>query len=144
MGCRCRAGPRGGQRPPQPLYLSSRVVPGQNRRNGEPERTFESGSPGQCQAELGTRRGVVSSGAGSMAETRTRRTSHSKGYPRRGEIYLTALDPALGHEIKKTRPALIIQNDISNQYSQTTILAAITSKVNTPSYPNEAVIQPSS
>jgi mRNA interferase MazF len=79
-----------------------------------------------------------------MAETRTRRTSHSKGYPRRGEIYLTALDPALGHEIKKTRPALIIQNDISNQYSQTTILAAITSKVNTPSYPNEAVIQPSS
>jgi mRNA interferase MazF len=78
-----------------------------------------------------------------MAETRTRRTSHSKGYPQRGEIYLTALDPALGHEIKKTRPTLIIQNDVSNQYGQTTIVAAITSKVNTPSYPNEAVIQPS-
>jgi mRNA interferase MazF len=67
-----------------------------------------------------------------MAETRTRRTSRSKSYPTRGEIYLTALDPALGHEIKKTRPTLIIQNDISNQYGQTTIVAAITSKVNTP------------
>lgn len=78
-----------------------------------------------------------------MAETRKRRTSHGKNYPQRGEIYLTALDPALGHEIKKTRPTLIIQNDVSNQYSQTTIVAAITSKVNTPSYPNEAVIQPS-
>ena len=78
-----------------------------------------------------------------MAETRTRRTIRSKGYPERGEIYLTALDPALGHEIKKTRPTLIIQNDTSNQYGQTTIVAAITSKVNTPSYPNEAVIQPS-
>jgi len=78
-----------------------------------------------------------------MAETRTRRTSGGKGYPKRGEIYLTALDPALGHEIKKTRPALIIQNDVSNQYSQTTIVAAITSTVNTPPYPNEAIIQPS-
>jgi mRNA interferase MazF len=76
-----------------------------------------------------------------MAETRTRRENH-KGYPRRGEIYLTALDPALGHEIKKTRPALIIQNDISNQYGSTTIVAAITSKVSSPSYPNEAIIHP--
>lgn len=70
-----------------------------------------------------------------MAETRARRTSHGKGYPRRGEIYLTALDPALGHEIKKTRPALIVQNDISNRYSQTTIVAAITSKVSLPLIP---------
>jgi len=78
-----------------------------------------------------------------MAKTRTRRTSRGKSYPQRGEIYLTALDPAVGHEIKKTRPALIIQNDVSNQYSQTTIVAAITSRVNTPPYPNEAIVQPS-
>jgi mRNA interferase MazF len=76
-----------------------------------------------------------------MAETRTRRESHN-GYPKRGEIYLTALDPALGHEIKKAGPTLIIQNDISNQYGSTTIVAAITSKVSTPPYPNEAIIQP--
>jgi mRNA interferase MazF len=41
-----------------------------------------------------------------------------------------------------TRPTLIIQNDISNQYGSTTIVAAITSKVSTPPYPNEALIHP--
>jgi mRNA interferase MazF len=77
-----------------------------------------------------------------MAETRSRRTSR-KDFPRRGEIYLTALDPALGHEIKKTRPALVIQNNITNLYGMTTIVAAITSRVSEPPYPNEVVIQPS-
>jgi mRNA interferase MazF len=37
---------------------------------------------------------------------------------RRGEIYLTNFDPTVGSEIRKTRPALIIQNDIGNQYSR--------------------------
>ena len=36
-------------------------------------------------------------------------------------------DPTLGAEIKKTRPALILQNDIGNRYSPLTIVAAITS-----------------
>lgn len=76
-----------------------------------------------------------------MAETRTRRTGE-KAFPQRGEIYLTALDPALGHEIRKTRPALVIQNDVTNRYGMTTVVAAITSKVSTPPYPNEVVIQP--
>ncbi|PYS08244.1 MAG: hypothetical protein DMG15_27700, partial [Acidobacteria bacterium] len=66
-----------------------------------------------------------------MAKTRPRRRSR-QSWPQRGEIYLTALDPALGHEIKKTRPALIIQNDITNQYGLTTVVAAITSKVTIP------------
>ena len=76
-----------------------------------------------------------------MAEARTGRTIQ-KDYPQRGEIYLTALDPAIGHEIKKTRPALVLQNDVSNCYGLTTIVAAITSKVSTPPYPNEVVIEP--
>ena len=38
-------------------------------------------------------------------------------FPRRGEIYLVGFDPTLGHEIQKTRPAVVIQNDVSNQYS---------------------------
>lgn len=37
---------------------------------------------------------------------------------------------------------MVIQNDVSNQYGQTTIIAAITSKVSTPPYPNEVIIQP--
>jgi mRNA interferase MazF len=76
-----------------------------------------------------------------MAETRSGRTG-GKNFPRRGEIYLAALDPALGHEIKKTRPALVIQNDVTNRYGMTTIVAAITSRVSEPPYPNEVVIQP--
>lgn len=74
-----------------------------------------------------------------MAATRTGRTTQET-YPQRGEIYLTALDPALGHEIKKTRPALVIQNDISNRHGMTTIIAAITSRVNNPAYPNEVIL----
>jgi mRNA interferase MazF len=48
---------------------------------------------------------------------------------RRGEIYLADLDPVRGHEQAGTRPVLIIQNDIGNQYSSTTIVAAITSRI---------------
>jgi mRNA interferase MazF len=50
-------------------------------------------------------------------------------FPRRGEIYLVDFDPTRGHEIKKTCPALIIQNDIGNRHSPITIVAAITSKL---------------
>ena len=56
-------------------------------------------------------------------------------YPRRGEIYLTALDPTLGREIQKTRPCLIIQADISNRLSDLTIVAPITSSVRFPLNP---------
>ena len=48
---------------------------------------------------------------------------------RREEIYLADLDPVRGHEQAGTRPVLIIQNDIGNQYSSTTIAAAITSRI---------------
>ena len=48
---------------------------------------------------------------------------------RREEIYLADLDPVRGHEQAGTRPVLIIQNDIGNRYSSTTIAAAITSRI---------------
>jgi mRNA interferase MazF len=63
--------------------------------------------------------------------------------PRRGEIYLVSFDPTVGREIKKTRPALIIQNDIGNRYSDLTIVAAITSKISSILYPVEVIVQPS-
>jgi mRNA interferase MazF len=62
--------------------------------------------------------------------------------PRRGEIYLVTFDPTLGHEIRKTRPALIIQNNVSNQYSPITIVAAISSQFGNPPHPREVVLQP--
>src|SRR5205809_7375148 len=70
-----------------------------------------------------------------MATTRQIGTTTKTGHPRRGEIYLTALDPTIGREIQKTRPALVIQNDVSNRLSQITIVAPITSTVRFPLNP---------
>jgi hypothetical protein len=50
-------------------------------------------------------------------------------YPKRGEIYLVNLDPTVGAEINKTRPALIISNDINNQFPDTVTVIPITSYV---------------
>ncbi len=60
--------------------------------------------------------------------------------PVRGEVYLVNFDPTLCSEIKKTRPALIIQNDIANEHSPITIVAAITSKFDNTLYPTEVEI----
>src|SRR5271156_2015282 len=68
-----------------------------------------------------------------MATTRHERTKPE--YPRRGEIWLTPLDPTVGREIQKTRPALVIQNDVSNRLSGITIVAPITSTVRFPLNP---------
>jgi len=70
-----------------------------------------------------------------MAKSAGTKSSAKTSYPRRGEIYLTALDPALGREIQKTRPALVIQNDVSNRLSEITIVAPITSTVRFPINP---------
>jgi mRNA interferase MazF len=47
---------------------------------------------------------------------------------KRGEIYLVNWNPSRGSEQEGIRPALIIQNDLGNQYSTTTIVAAICTK----------------
>ena len=64
-------------------------------------------------------------------------------FPHRGEIYLVEFDPSRGHEIQKTRPAVIIQNDIGNRYSSVTIVAAVTSKISPTPYPVEVGVAPS-
>lgn len=48
-------------------------------------------------------------------------------FPRRGAVYLVNLDPTVGTEIKKTRPAVILQNDFGNEHSTLTIVAPLTS-----------------
>ncbi len=44
-----------------------------------------------------------------------------------GDVYLVNLDPIIGKEIGKSRPAVIIQNDIGNKFSPVTIIAPISS-----------------
>lgn len=70
------------------------------------------------------------------------RTGKKIGTPKRGEVYLVNFDPTLGAEIKKTRPALVIQNDIGNRYSAITIVAALTSKFDDHLYPTEVLVMP--
>src|SRR3990170_4673261 len=47
---------------------------------------------------------------------------------RRFDVFLVALDPAVGHEIKKTRPALIISPDEMNEFLSTYIVAPMTTR----------------
>ena len=77
-----------------------------------------------------------------MATHQARAQASKVNPPSRGEIYLVNFDPTVGAEIRKSRPALVIQNDIGNQYSPITIVAAITSKFDEPPYPTEVVMEP--
>lgn len=54
---------------------------------------------------------------------------------RRGYIFLANLEPIKGSEQGGIRPCLIIQNNISNKYSPTIIIAAITAKKFTKEFP---------
>ena len=69
-----------------------------------------------------------------MAERRT------VAFPKRGEVYLVSLDPTVGAEIRKTRPALVLQNNVANRHSPVTIVAAITSRFEEPLYPTEVLL----
>lgn len=42
---------------------------------------------------------------------------------RRGDVVIVRLDPAEGSELKKTRPAVVVQNDVGNRNASTTIVA---------------------
>lgn len=44
---------------------------------------------------------------------------------RRGDIFTVDLEPVRGSEQGKVRPALVIQNDVGNQYSPTVIVARL-------------------
>jgi mRNA interferase MazF len=46
--------------------------------------------------------------------------------PRRGGVYLIEFDPAVGHEIRKTRPAVVISNDHLNELAATILVMPIT------------------
>jgi mRNA interferase MazF len=47
-------------------------------------------------------------------------------YPKRDEVWLIALDPSRGSEIKKTRPCLVVSPDDMNEPLQTLLVAPMT------------------
>jgi len=64
-------------------------------------------------------------------------------FPKRGQVYLVSFDPTVGKEIRKTRPAVILQNDVANRWSPITIVAAVTSQFEEPLYPTEVRVKAS-
>lgn len=47
-------------------------------------------------------------------------------YPRRDEVWLIALDPSAGSEIRKTRPCVVVSPDEMNEPLQTALIAPMT------------------
>ncbi len=62
------------------------------------------------------------------------------GEIKRGDIFLVNLDPVVGSEQGKTRPVLVIQNDVGNAYSPVVIVAAITSQIYKTEYPTNVFL----
>lgn len=57
----------------------------------------------------------------------------------RGEVWWVEFDPAVGSEIRKTRPALIVSNDGANRNLSRVVVIPITSNT-ARQYPGEALI----
>ena len=61
-------------------------------------------------------------------------------FPLRGEIWQVVLDPIVGSEIGKSRPAVVISNNRSNEFSSTITVLPITSKTLSV-YPFEVLLE---
>ncbi len=60
----------------------------------------------------------------------------------RGEIYWVEFDPVKGSEQGGLRPALIVQHDIGNRYSPTTVVVALTRTIPPKPYPFVVIVEP--
>ena len=59
---------------------------------------------------------------------------------KRGDIYWCDFEPAIGNEIKKLRPAIIVSNNLSNKYIGVIQVIPLTSNI-TNVYPGECLIE---
>jgi len=57
----------------------------------------------------------------------------------RGSVWWVEFDPSVGSEIKKTRPAVIVSNDIANQHLARVVVIPLTNNISR-LYPGEAVV----
>ena len=61
---------------------------------------------------------------------------------KRGEIYWVEFDPVKGSEQGGLRPALVVQNDVGNRHSLTTVVVAITRTIPPQRYPFVVIVEP--
>ena len=59
---------------------------------------------------------------------------------KRGEVYWANFDPTIGAEIRKTRPCVIISNELANQFSPLVTVLPITSQKLDKIYKHEVLI----
>ena len=57
----------------------------------------------------------------------------------RGEVWWVEFDPAVGSEIRKTRPAVIVSNDSANRNLARVVVVPLTSNTGK-QYPGEAMV----
>jgi mRNA interferase MazF len=62
-----------------------------------------------------------------------------KRTPRRGDVYWVALDPVLGSEIRKTRPAVVVSNNSCNAFGSRVVVLPLTTNLDS-LYPGEALV----
>ncbi len=55
------------------------------------------------------------------------------------DVFLIALDPTIGHEIKKSRPCIILSPDEMNKYISTVIIAPMTTRSH--AYPSRVPVK---
>lgn len=58
---------------------------------------------------------------------------------KRGEVWWVEFDPAIGSEVHKTRPAVIISNDAANRNLARVVVVPMTSNTDR-QYPGEALV----
>ena len=58
---------------------------------------------------------------------------------KRGEVWWVEFDPAVGFEVRKTRPAVIVSNDAANRYLARVVVIPLTSNTER-QYPGEAIV----
>ena len=59
---------------------------------------------------------------------------------KRGDIFLAALDPVVGSEIAKTRPVVVVSNNLNNTYGGTVTVLPVTSQRLNKKYPFEVIL----